>query len=278
LHLLGSVGLSASKDGVNLKRPKAGCLLALLWPSVAHHFAHTLQQAAGNVAAGSSARTPMMLRRLPLHWQPPKSEAATFIGAIDTVIANIEQPEFDWVGETGRHIGTVVHRELERLSQAPSQASAWRAESRRKQFVNELTELGVPERYRAEASERALTAVAATLNDDRGRWLLGLDATPGETHREAYSELALSGIVDGEVRSIVIDRSFIDAAGTRWIVDFKTSTHEGGGLDDFLASEAERYRPQLTRYAMLMRGYRPTEPVKAALYFPLLRAWREVDV
>jgi hypothetical protein len=27
-----------------------------------------------------------------------------------------------------------------------------------------------------------------------------------------------------------------------------------------------------------MRAYRPGEPVKAALYFPLLKAWKEVDV
>jgi ATP-dependent helicase/nuclease subunit A len=275
LHLLGSVGISASKEGVNLKRPKAGCLLALLWPSVADHFAHTLQQAAGNVAASTSSRTPMMLRRLPTHWQPPTSNATTFTGTLDAVIADIVQPEFDWVGETGRHIGTVVHRELERLTQATPQSSAqalsWRAELRRQQFVYELTELGVPERYRAEASERALNAVAATLNDDRGRWILGLNTA----HSEAHSELALSGVVDGEVRSIVIDRSFVDA-GIRWIIDFKTSTHEGGGLEEFLDSEVERYRGQLQRYAKLMRGYRPDQPVKAALYFPLLKAWREV--
>ena len=127
LHLLGSVGVSASKEGVNLKRPKAGCLLALLWPSVADQFAQTLQQAAGNVAATSSPRTPMMLRRLPLHWQPPKPDSITFAGSIDTVTATIEQPEFDWVGETGRHIGTVCIANLRYIA-STSQASAWRAE------------------------------------------------------------------------------------------------------------------------------------------------------
>ncbi len=44
-----------------------------------------------------------------------------------------------------------------------------------------------------------------------------------------------------------------------------------------LASEALRYQAQLRRYAHLARELGP-EPVRAGLYFPLLAAWREVDV
>ena len=95
---------------------------------------------------------------------------------------------------------------------------------------------------------------------------------------EPASELALSGVVDDQIIGGVIDRTFIDASGTRWIVDFKTSTHEGGGLEQFLDEEVARYRPQMTRYRQLMRLYRPDEPIRAALYFPLLRQWREVAV
>jgi len=272
LHLLGSVGVGTNKDGVHPKRPKAGSLLALLWPSIADRFATTLHETAGNAAAESSSRAPMVLRRLPLHWQAAQSPAVAFTGPIETVMTAVEQPEFDWVGETGRHVGTVVHRELERLSQAVLQPAHWTADRRRMQFAAELAELGVPERYRAEASQRAADAVAATLNDERGRWILGLAGT----HREAYSELALSGVIAGAVRNVVIDRSFLDTDGTRWIVDFKTSLHAGGGLESFLDSEVERYRPQLQQYAKLMHGFRPEQPIRAALYFPLLKAWREV--
>jgi len=74
----------------------------------------------------------------------------------------------------------------------------------------------------------------------------------------------------------VIDRAFVDAAGVRWIVDYKTSRHEGAGREEFLDREQERYRPQLERYAALMRKLGP-EPVRLGLYFPLLGAWREWD-
>jgi ATP-dependent exoDNAse (exonuclease V) beta subunit len=106
--------------------------------------------------------------------------------------------------------------------------------------------------------------------DPRVSWLVGVP------HREAHSELRLSGIVAGELRNVVIDRSFVDADGTRWIVDYKTSLHAGGGLEEFLQREMERYAPQLRLYLTLASGLGP-EPVRAALYFPWLGEFREFD-
>jgi hypothetical protein len=71
-----------------------------------------------------------------------------------------------------------------------------------------------------------------------------------------------------------VDRTFVDAAGTRWIIDFKTGSHEGGAVDEFLDREIERYRVQLTRYARIARELSP-DPVRVGLYFPLLSGWRE---
>ena len=49
-------------------------------------------------------------------------------------------------------------------------------------------------------------------------------------HRDAHSELALTVIRAGNITSTVIDRTFVAADGIRWLVDFKTSPHEGGDL------------------------------------------------
>jgi ATP-dependent exoDNAse (exonuclease V) beta subunit len=138
----------------------------------------------------------------------------------------------------------------------------------------ELAELGVPPERLVAACDRVITAMERTLADERGRWLLGIDGRI----REAVSELALSGVVDGQILEGIIDRTFVDETGLRWVVDFKTSTHEGGGLEAFLDEEVTRYRPQLERYARLMRQFKPDERVRAALYFPVLRQWREVPV
>ena len=78
----------------------------------------------------------------------------------------------------------------------------------------------------------------------------------------------------GNFSRVVFDRSFIDDAGVRWVIDYKTSQHLGGGLELFLDREVERYRSQLERYGRLARRLGP-EPVRLGLYFPLMRAWRE---
>ena len=57
-------------------------------------------------------------------------------------------------------------------------------------------------------------------------------------------------------------------------MDWKTGTHEGTGLDEFLDDELSRYAPQLARYAELLRRL-DGRPQKIGLYFPLLDAWRE---
>ena len=79
----------------------------------------------------------------------------------------------------------------------------------------------------------------------------------------------------GRLRNVKIDRSFVDESGTRWVIDYKTGAHEGGDLEAFLEQEIERYRPQLAAYRELARAVGP-QPVRAALYFPLLGAFREL--
>jgi hypothetical protein len=93
-------------------------------------------------------------------------------------------------------------------------------------------------------------------------------------HRQAAAEYRIAAIRDGVLADAVLDRTFIDDDGTRWIIDFKTGDHQGGRPEAFMDSELERYRPQLTRYAELLFALEP-RPIKLALYFPLLDGWRE---
>jgi ATP-dependent exoDNAse (exonuclease V) beta subunit len=94
---------------------------------------------------------------------------------------------------------------------------------------------------------------------------------------DGYAELALTGTAGGKLESVILDRVRIDEDGVHWIVDYKTSSHEGGGLDAFLQAETDRYRPQLEKYAEVYRNYSNAE-VRCALYFPLLQEFVAVDV
>jgi ATP-dependent exoDNAse (exonuclease V) beta subunit len=82
-------------------------------------------------------------------------------------------------------------------------------------------------------------------------------------------------LADGELVNGRLDRTFVDRRGTRWIVDYKTSAHEGAGLEGFLDNVCERYCPQLERYRQLFAGLED-RPIQAGLYFPLLQKWCEI--
>jgi len=105
------------------------------------------------------------------------------------------------------------------------------------------------------------------------------------TQAEGRSELRLTGVVGGQRINVVIDRTFVDHDGVRWIIDYKTSAHEGADTDVFLDNERERYRVQLERYALLMQGdsapqgdlLHGAQRIRLGLYFPLLSGWREWD-
>ncbi len=106
------------------------------------------------------------------------------------------------------------------------------------------------------------------LADERGRWLFS------KSHIDARNEYALSGVYQGKVVNVILDRTFVDADGTRWVVDYKTSRHEGKDISIFLDQQKSRYQEQLEKYGTLISGME-NRPVKLGLYFPLLQEWRE---
>jgi ATP-dependent exoDNAse (exonuclease V) beta subunit len=282
--------------------PSHGTLLASLWPAVTSQVTTpaadpTQRGKAGDVAASrtdgtrvvpprtdavgasigtthtptadSSATPAQPLRRLISTWSLPTQTTIPDLPHLPISHQSLEPPEFSWVGETARHIGTVVHAALEQYAAASELPSKAAIEAERDFYVYQLSRHGVPESDLPRAASTVLEALTRTVSNDRGRWIFAPE------HIESRSEWALTGIAAGRLTNVVIDRSFIDPAGTRWVIDFKTSRHEGGGLEAFLEQEMARYRAQLETYVALARGM-GTAPVRAGLYFPLLGVFREL--
>ena len=178
-----------------------------------------------------------------------------------------EQVEFYWVGTEARIAGTVVHRWLHSLAEGRVQGKPDDPGLRDRLTARWLRELGIGEEQGERISERVSAALDGMLADDRGRWILEGDG---------HAELALTGMFDGALESVVLDRVRIDDNGDHWIIDYKTSTHEGGNLEGFLAAEISRYTPQLQKYAALYSAFSGAEP-RCALYFPLLQQFIEVQ-
>ncbi|MBJ89525.1 MAG: hypothetical protein CMO98_06640 [Woeseia sp.] len=275
LHIVGSV--KVSKDG-GLSKPAVNSLLEHLWPAVAGRYEHAFtacQQARGqNDLSGKAPqkadiwRNPV-LRRLPKSWRLPSPPEPDFLKNLpgrditdDTLV------DYYWVGAAARNAGTIVHRWLQRLAEKGTDVAQLDYQEIHDISRKWAEAMGVPVDETENVCQRVEDAIRNVTEDPKGRWLLEGDGA---------CELPITGLFNGRVESIVIDRVRIDSDGTHWIVDYKTSSHEGGDLDVFLQQEAERYRGQLQRYSRIYNNLAGVE-ARTALYFPLLKKFHEVKV
>lgn len=266
LHWYSTVRL---KDDEIAESPRHGTLLSLLWPATEQQFEVVSKDPTDANMDTTATRT---VQRLSVDWSLPRIEP----GPADSMHVPIGSPEadaisglrFDWASQTARHIGTVVHETLERWAKDGVPPGDRATSEQRASLASRLRRRGVPVDELDAAVDRVESALRRTAGDVRGRWIFDT------AHRQARSEFALSGLHEGRLIQVVIDRSFVDAEGVRWVIDFKTSAHEGGGLTRFLDEQMKRYAPQLSTYAALAALLGP-EPVRAALYFPLLGEFRE---
>ena len=273
LHLLGHAPVNAA--GETLPRP--GSLLRLLWPALAADHERQLPAAAEVLGPGSPAApagpAPVPgrpTRRLGAQWNPDLLPRGPTLQRLQLTARDAQaRPEYSWVGLSARAIGTIVHAELQRFA---GRASLPAAPDRGPDlYLGWLAELGVPEAERQRAAAAVHEALAGTLADPRGRWILD-PAGPGT----ARSEWRLTGQHEGRLVNVVIDRYCADAEGQPWVIDYKTGTHEGADLEGFIAQEVDRHRAQLKRYAAIVEALQGG-PVRTALYFPRLQQFREVD-
>jgi ATP-dependent exoDNAse (exonuclease V) beta subunit len=267
LHLTASLDIDRDTEGqARWKRPVRGSSLAALWAVLESEAA--LPHDEPRVATELTVSAGVPLRRLPLAWRLPPPPSLRVAHAAEAQ-RGTEPVEFDWVRETARQIGTVAHRLLRQI--AEDGLDNWtlaRVEAQRQRVARDLSALGFTGAEAGTAVEQVLASIRTMLADSRGRWLFD------PRHADAHSEFAVTEWREGSFVHRMLDRTFVDADGTRWIVDFKLSRHEGAGLEAFLDNERERYRAQLDSYAGAMRSL-DARPIRLGLYFPLLGAWRE---
>ena len=153
-------------------------------------------------------------------------------------------------------IGVLVHSELQRMvasrdlnEPSSERVTRWRNEIRAQGYtdtdVNQILEV----------SQRQISQI---LGDKKGRWLLDPD------HMESSTEIEFDTLENGEIEKIILDRTFVDEQGVRWIIDYKTTTL---GMPD--PSDIEelklRHEGQLKRYANVIANIEK-RPIKLALY------------
>jgi ATP-dependent helicase/nuclease subunit A len=251
--------------------PRSGSLLERLWPVLRAYFDDPVPKPEAGVEGEPAARQPACLRRLPADWQAPRlPSAVSWTPAGLPLSGQDEVPvQFRWAGEAARLAGLVTHRLLQQVAEEGlDRWDAQRVAAAGDAMLAMARTQGAPAALAGEAAERAGLALTRTLADPVARWILG-------PHQEAAAELRLASAGPGGIVTRVIDRTFVDGDGTRWVIDYKTGWREGGDIDGFIEQEVARYRGQLAGYAALLRAM-DDRPLRLGLYFPLLARFCEV--
>ncbi|MBN1446668.1 MAG: UvrD-helicase domain-containing protein [Bacteroidetes bacterium] len=261
-------------EGPDLRTPSKNAFLGFLWPlfedSIRVEWESWVKNGYASSAKSDAPAEGIPMRRFPSDWQPQLPEKAGIMMTSHNIAGSARETRdvFWTAGEDARVTGVVIHRLLAQIGMTglqwwTTQDETQRFDTARMLFRHE----GRPD-IPDERIGQAVRAIDNMLDDPRGSWILA-------SHEHAESELKLIGTTGEGREAVVLDRTFIDDDGTRWIIDFKNTEHEGGERDHFLDLQVRRYTEQLRRYARIMRVLDP-RPLRIALYFPLLREFREI--
>ncbi len=271
LHIIATAEVSTKDNMYTLKSPRHNSLLMQLWPVVKSSLEDLLKNYVPDKQVGNSEvqTSPFLLRRLSSDWTIPIPRESAVDNSDEQTLPGMSVIEYEWAGETIKHIGTVVHRCIQWIADEKIEAGTIDGMPGLNSYQEILLKrLGVSEKDLGHAVSQVQLAIRNMLADERGRWLFS------KSHIDARNEYALSGVYQGKVVNVILDRTFVDADGTRWVVDYKTSRHEGKDISIFLDQQKSRYQEQLEKYGTLISGME-NRPVKLGLYFPLLQEWRE---
>lgn len=271
LHLLGHARIASNGDFA----AEPGSFLDKLWPVVAHDFSH--RQAAQNDGALQEKSLVSELRRLPIDWQVPDFSTGSALTGSSKILQPSDlkekRPVLSLSAETDddRHIGNVCHQWFEKIATEGLEFwSVKRLAAAQSDIRHRLAQAGLTGQRLEKATRLVLRAIEQTIESDQGRWVLS-------AHAAAECEIAISGVLDGQMVHGIVDRTFIDSHGARWIIDYKISEPKGLSKEAFMAREGERYRSQVTAYLRLMEALEPERIVRAVIYFPLFDGWFDLN-
>jgi len=262
LYLLGQSHFSEKHQAF---MPRAKSFLSLLWPHVKNELYdrslpmhETLSQSQVKSIYGQLARL-----KSPEHIKTTSTDLLPNMqsGSIENKpihnIPDLGSSHFD-----SRAIGTLVHRYLAEI--ANQGLLNWHEQTLERfqsKWRQELRHMGMAESLCDNAVKNVHSAIAKILQDPNGQWIL-------EHKEDSKVELALVCYEQGRCKKYIIDRTFIDEHGARWIIDYKTSQPKlGEDLEQFMHEQKQLYQTQLETYAKTLND---KKVLYLGLYFPMV--------
>jgi len=258
LHLFGHT--QTTRDGIAPQSPSS---LNHLWNIIASDWQEAYANLKPPPATILKPRDEgQYLRRLPLRFETPaappdiKTEPALDISLEEEV-------PYEWAGNEARCLGNVLHRLFETI--VKQGLNGWderRVDQIKPSLEAALMAEGMSPLNLEATTEKGMRALKNILKDENGRKIL-------QRYEHEEAEYALTFKDNRNFRTKIVDRTFVDDEGIRWIIDYKTGERTGGNVEGFFKQEIKRYRPQLESYEQLIRLEGETRPIKKALYYPL---------
>ena len=273
LDIIGNVTVKQSKESMIITTPSKSTLLGRLWPTL--KLTYEKKMCTENINFDSDTVTssiyvePVLQKIDHLYLSPFGVEPPKII--TNELMNNKSQQnniEFSWVGENAKKVGVIVHRWLDMVFNHGVMPSIAEMHSNEDLLICWARNLYVRNEQINDVMSRVKMTITNIIEDRvNHEYILG----------RGYSELPITGLWNDERHSIIIDKIYIDDQDQHWVIDYKTSTHEGGRLSDFVTSEIERYSDQLNKYAKIYENFSECKP-KVALYFPNFKLLKVVVI
>jgi ATP-dependent helicase/nuclease subunit A len=256
LHLVAAVKLGSKGE---VKAP-AGTLLELLWKNVGGDFQQAAAQVEAIEAVPQAEVVPFVpqLMRLAV---PVVPEIFSRRAATKNMLNEFVEAGDLTVNRLAADIGILAHRYMEIIAREGS--DAWpdaRMETLMPFMMRWLVRQGHSEQQAEQGARQVNAALQLTLRSEQGRWLL-------QGREDSAYELAIMHADAQLISTHVVDRTFVEN-GERWIIDYKSAFLAADITDAALQHEAERYWPQLERYAALFEA--EGLPVRKGVFFLML--------
>ncbi|MFP6795848.1 MAG: UvrD-helicase domain-containing protein, partial [Pseudomonadales bacterium] len=208
------VAATRAKDSLSLygcqtedSNPPRGSFMALLQPLISFQSVDSTSERPTKTSFAS--RPPLKRLKSEYVWQEPflppiQPSSFQTLPSLNITDAIADRKEVV--------LGNVVHHELRLLARSNEGAlvnlGLW---------YEKLIGQGLDEREVVWILEHARKQLDSVLADDTGAWMLNA------SHKESHTEWMLTTYQDSQFKNVVIDRSFVDASGDRWLIDYKAA-------------------------------------------------------
>jgi len=165
-------------------------------------------------------------------------------------------------------IGTLIHEALQTHVQQPLNEEL--IASLRTHWLARLDKISESEEECEQALLQIRTGLDNCLADEENNWIFDSGL------QDSACELEVQRQTPFYAEKFIIDRTFIDPHGVRWIIDYKTAVNPGNEERDFIEQQRQRYKPQLDNYRELFSAMED-RTIKPALYLSSIPALVLID-